>query len=168
MARDHITNSAGVTMAEIQTSTWSETPANNTAATPDGWPEGQPPSTVNDCARTMMAAIKRDWNRSRPTITSAGTASALTLTYANAPTLADGLQLTFRLGTNVAAGATLAVNGGTAAPIYARSAAVADGEWLAGHFLTAYWNAASSRWDIAVGGTALPTTAEVLWLRAFF
>ena len=37
---------------------WSTTAANNNAATPDGWPEGQAPSTVNDCAREMMAGIK--------------------------------------------------------------------------------------------------------------
>lgn len=37
---------------------WSTTAANNNAAPPDGWPEGQAPSTVNDCARENMAAIK--------------------------------------------------------------------------------------------------------------
>lgn len=37
---------------------WSTTAASNSATPPDGWPEGQAPSTVNDCAREMMAAIK--------------------------------------------------------------------------------------------------------------
>lgn len=37
---------------------WSTTPGNNNSAPPDGWPEGQAPSTVNDCARQMMADIK--------------------------------------------------------------------------------------------------------------
>src|ERR1700674_3291039 len=36
---------------------WSTTAASNSAAPPDGWPEGQAPSTVNDCAREMMAQI---------------------------------------------------------------------------------------------------------------
>lgn len=45
-------------MANI--STWSTTAANNNAATPDGWPEGQAPSTVNNCGREMMAAV-RTW-----------------------------------------------------------------------------------------------------------
>jgi hypothetical protein len=40
-------------------SAWSATDASNTAATPDGWPEGQSPASVNDCARAMMGAIKR-------------------------------------------------------------------------------------------------------------
>ena len=38
--------------------TWSTTPANNNSTPPNGWPEGQAPSTVNDCAREMMAQIK--------------------------------------------------------------------------------------------------------------
>lgn len=37
---------------------WSTTPGNNNATPPDGWPEGQAPSTVNDCARENMAAIR--------------------------------------------------------------------------------------------------------------
>jgi len=37
---------------------WSTTAGNNNTTPPDGWPEGQAPSTVNDCAREMMAAIK--------------------------------------------------------------------------------------------------------------
>lgn len=37
---------------------WSTAAGSNNAATPDGWPEGQLPSTVNDCAREMMAAIR--------------------------------------------------------------------------------------------------------------
>lgn len=37
---------------------WSTTAGNNNAAPPDGWPEGQAPSTINDCARENMAAIR--------------------------------------------------------------------------------------------------------------
>lgn len=37
---------------------WSSTPASNSSTPPDGWPEGQAPSTVNDCAREMMAAVR--------------------------------------------------------------------------------------------------------------
>lgn len=37
---------------------WSTTPGNNNSTPPDGWPEGQAPSTVNDCAREMMAQIR--------------------------------------------------------------------------------------------------------------
>lgn len=39
---------------------WSTTAASNNAAPPNGWPEGQSPSSVNDCARQMMASL-RTW-----------------------------------------------------------------------------------------------------------
>jgi len=39
-------------------STWSKTAANNNLTPPDGWPENQAPSTVNDSAREMMAALR--------------------------------------------------------------------------------------------------------------
>jgi hypothetical protein len=37
---------------------WSTTAGNNNASPPDGWPEGQAPSSVNNCAREMMASLK--------------------------------------------------------------------------------------------------------------
>lgn len=37
---------------------WSNIAGSNNATPPDGWPEGQAPSTVNDCAREMMASIR--------------------------------------------------------------------------------------------------------------
>lgn len=45
-------------------STWSTVAnANGTlGGTPFYWPEGQAPSTVNDCARLMMATIRSQWN----------------------------------------------------------------------------------------------------------
>lgn len=41
---------------------WSTTAGSNSATPPDGWPEGQAPSTVNDCAREMMAQIRTGIN----------------------------------------------------------------------------------------------------------
>lgn len=41
---------------------WSTTAANNDATPPDGWPDGQAPSTLNDCGREMMAAVKTAFN----------------------------------------------------------------------------------------------------------
>lgn len=37
---------------------WNTNAGSNNATPPDGWPEGQAPSTINDCAREMMAAIR--------------------------------------------------------------------------------------------------------------
>lgn len=41
---------------------WHLAAASNNATPPDGWPEGQAPSTVNNCAREMMAAIRAQWD----------------------------------------------------------------------------------------------------------
>jgi hypothetical protein len=41
-------------------SQWSTTAADNDASPPDGWPEGQAPSTVNNCAREVMASVRKD------------------------------------------------------------------------------------------------------------
>jgi hypothetical protein len=38
--------------------TWSTTAASNNSSPPNGWPEGQAPSSVNNCAREMMAQLK--------------------------------------------------------------------------------------------------------------
>lgn len=37
---------------------WSTAAGSNNSTPPNGWPEGQLPSTVNDCAREMMASIR--------------------------------------------------------------------------------------------------------------
>ena len=55
-------------MPDISDNTnWFETDNANDRPPPAGWPEGQAPSTVNDCARAMMGAIKRAWDRINPT-----------------------------------------------------------------------------------------------------
>lgn len=45
--------------------TWSTTPGSNNSTPPDGWPEGQAPSTVNNCAREMMASLRTVFNDSQ-------------------------------------------------------------------------------------------------------
>src|ERR1043165_4788986 len=83
-------------MAEIQTTTWSETAASNNSATPDGWPEGQSAASVNNCAREQMAALKREWNRSHATLSSTGSDPNYILTYTTAPpALVNGLRFSF-------------------------------------------------------------------------
>lgn len=44
-------------------SSWYPAAASNNVAAPDGWPEGMSPADVNNCAREMMAAVKRNYIR---------------------------------------------------------------------------------------------------------
>ena len=73
-------------MSDIESSNFSETAASNNAASPNGFPSGSTlPSQVAPIVREFMAATKREWDRSHPTVTSGGTANAQTLTYSVAP-----------------------------------------------------------------------------------
>src|SRR5687768_2349023 len=67
-------------MNEISSASWSETDASNNSPTPNGWPEGQSPSSVNDCARMMMGAVKRFWDRVNGRYASTGSANAYVMT----------------------------------------------------------------------------------------
>ena len=58
----------------------------------------------------MMAAIKRDWNRSHVTISFTGSANAYVLTYANAPTLTHGMIFSFKANFANTGAATANVN----------------------------------------------------------
>jgi len=99
-------------MADIRSSTWSTTAGDNNASPPDGWPEGQSPSSVNNCAREMMAAIKRSWNDDHPVNESAGSNSAYTLvTSASSTAYATGDMYVFRANHASVGTSTLNVNG---------------------------------------------------------
>jgi len=99
-------------MADIRSSTWSTTASGNDASPPDGWPEGQSPSSVNNCAREMMAAIKRAWNDDHPVNESAGSNSAYTLvTSASSTAYATGDMYVFRANHASVGTSTLNVNG---------------------------------------------------------
>ena len=95
---------------------WSVTAANNgTADSAINWAEGQPRNTVNNSARSMMAAIAKDRNLQNSSIVTGGSANAQTffsgLNY-TAP-IPTGLRVLLKIGpslTNTAA-VTLEMDG---------------------------------------------------------
>lgn len=95
---------------------WSVTPSNNASADPTiNWAEGMSPSSVNDSARAMMAALAV-WRREVSGMNSVGgTSSALTLTSQTGwPSYAvmNQQMITFYNGiTTNADGATLNIDG---------------------------------------------------------
>ena len=96
--------------ADIPASTWSQTDASNTTASPDGAPENMAPSGVNDTIRMMMGAVKRWFAWSIPA-TTAGTTTAYTLTYSVAPAaLVDGMTHLVLFNATNGSSATLNVN----------------------------------------------------------
>lgn len=154
-------------MSGIWNAIWSETAASNTAAVPNGWPTGMLPSTVKTSAREMMSAIKRDWNLAHPTLTTAGAATAYTLS----PTVAldayvTGQEFAFKLHADLGANATINVSTLGARKIYLIGKTglfqPVGGEAKTGHRLFSYYDAAL---DGAVGGVVvyagLPPQARV-------
>ena len=53
---------------DIEASNWNEDDASNTAAAPDGAPEGMAPSGVNNVLRAIMGAVKRRRNWNSPSL----------------------------------------------------------------------------------------------------
>ena len=136
-------------MSDIESANYSETAGGNNAASPDGAPEGMAPSGVNDTIREIMGAIKRDWNRSHPTVASGGAANAQTLTYGAAPAgYFQGQRFCFIAGFGNTGAATLNVNGIGARAIQLAAAALTGGEIVAGQMVT-----------VAYDGTQLLITA---------
>jgi hypothetical protein len=133
-------------MTDIATSQWSETAASNNASPPDGFPEGQTAASLNNSAREMMAAIKREWNRDHPTITAGGTADALTLTYTTAPVaLVNGMRFQFMSASiNATTAPTLDINGlGAKTITEIDGSALSPGQILADQIVTVVYNSAT-------------------------
>lgn len=86
-------------------STWSTVAnANGTlGGTPQYWPEGQAPSTVNDCARLMMATLRSQWNDAEwfnwgYTVTKvSGTSFSVITASANTVTLPAAFEVAARI-----------------------------------------------------------------------
>lgn len=159
-------------MSEVQTANWSETAASNNTATPDGWPEGQSYGSVNNCARELMAAVKRDWNRNHTTVTSAGTADAQTLTYTTAPaSLVAGMEFAFIAGSTLTNTGSMTLNVGTggALTVYKidGTTALAAGDVTAGEMHRVVYSTVStnhyrlvSPFRLAASGVATASIAD--------
>jgi hypothetical protein len=154
-------------MPDIESSSFSATDSSNNGANPNGWGAGQLPSKLLDTGRATWGAIRRQFDRTSFTLTSAGTSSALTLTPSPAiASLVNGQMYGFIAGTEVAAGATLNVNskGAKALKKVAGGAlvAVAAGDFPAGAFVSVVYNLANDCYVIvsATGTIADPTVCQ--------
>lgn len=130
-------------------SQWSTSAASNTSAPPDGAPEGQAPSTVNDCMREIMAASARQYQDTDGSLVTGGTSNAYTLTTNNShAALADIGLLVFRADRNNTGAATLAVDGLTAKAIELQSAALVSGDLVQNAMYAVVYNSTSDTFDL--------------------
>lgn len=161
-------------MSDLGSPNYSETDASNTAAVPNGWPEGQAPSSVNNCARAMMGALKRFWNRNNSTKTTSGSLSVYTLTYdVAAASLYDGEEHSFVVHTTCGANPTLNVNG-LGAKNLRKFTAGAFANWGAGDVVTGQpvrvrYNQSADKFDLVAQppGDYLPGSGSITTSVAF-
>jgi hypothetical protein len=131
-------------MSDIETANWSETAASNNAAPPNGMPEGMAPSGVNDAGREIMGAVKREWDRSHPTVTSGGSANAQTLSYSvNPAALVQGQVYSFIAGFTNTGAASLQVGSLGAKAIQLAGSALTGGEIVTGQMVMLAYDGAS-------------------------
>ena len=98
-------------MADIESSTVSETAASNTAAAPDGAPNNFARTATKNILREIWGGVKRFRNRITPTVTSAGTEPAFTLTYTTSPgSYVQGHVFAFKAHATPSGSVTLNVN----------------------------------------------------------
>lgn len=137
-------------------SQWSISAASNNAAPPDGFPEGQAPSTVNDCAREVMAAVARQFQDSDGSLVTAGTGVAYTITTNNAnAALADIGLFVFRAHLANTGAATLNIDGTGAKAIEANGAALVAGDLVIDTLYMAAYNATSDTFDLLNSTTSV-------------
>lgn len=136
-------------MSDLGSSNYSEVDASNTAAPPNGWPEGMQPSGVNNSARAGMGAEKRFWNRINAIKTTAGTTSAYTLTYDQAAAqYYDGEIHSFVVNATNAAAATLNINGLGARQLRLFAGNLLAGAMIADQVVSVRYNSSASAFDI--------------------
>lgn len=130
-------------------STWSETAANNNSSPPDGWPEGQSPASVNNCAREMMAAIAKWHSGIKGALVTAGSSNAYTLTTgsSHASLAAIGLVV-FRANHTNTGASTLAVDGLTAKNLCVNGGILSAGQLVQNNLYAAIYNATNDVYDI--------------------
>lgn len=130
---------------------WSRTAASNSSADSNiNWAEGQPPSSVNDSARSMMASLAGYRDDIAGAIVTGGTSTAYTVTsYQIFDTLAhmSGQVIAFTPHTTNGATVTLNVDGLGAKPLRsAPSVELAAGTLVQGTPYTALYNNSDAVW----------------------
>jgi hypothetical protein len=152
-------------MSDIQT--WSNTAASNNATPPNGFPEGMAPSTVNDAARELMAAVSRYRSDTDGVNTSSGT-NTITLAASRTMTAyAQGDLYTFKAGGTNTGATTLNVDSLGAKDVQFNGNACTGGEIVSGLMYTVVYDGTQFQLLNASSYPAIDiTTLEVTNIKA--
>lgn len=131
-------------------SQWDVAAANNNDAPPDGFPENQLASSVNDAARELMAAVARWYSDTDGTLTTGGSSNTYTLTTNSGhAALADQSLLVFIANHANTGAATLNVDAlGAKSLRVGGSASLVANQILADVVYVAAYNATDDAYDI--------------------
>lgn len=129
---------------------WSKTAGLNSSADPSiNWEEGMAPSSVNDSARAMMAAMAAYRDDISGLLSTAGSATAYTVTTNQglSTTPNDGQLLSITVHATNGVNATLTADGGTTYPIQSSSGvAVPSASLIAGSPYSLKFSTANVAW----------------------
>jgi len=129
--------------------TWSTTAAtNSTADATINWAEGQAPSTVNNSARAMMAAVAKMRNDLQASTATTGAADTYSLTTNQVYTsLTDGIWVGFTCNATNTGASTINVDSLGAKPLRGKpSTALAAGELVSGQVYHATYDSSGDEW----------------------
>lgn len=145
---------------------WSTTAGSNQTADANiNWQEGQLPSTVNNSARAMMAALKDFFHNQGGFAVLGGTGDTFSLTFSQPITTRQPLLLGFFATRTNTGAVTLQIDSTTAAPLRAVSGTdLVSGQIISGAFYVVSYNSATTEYIIsgafALGLSDLPTMAD--------
>ena len=136
-----------------------EADASNVTGTNPGWPEGMAPSRVNDAARALQGAVKRDWDYGHFTVTSTGSANAYVLTYTTTPqAYVQGVRFAFIASFACTGNATVNINGLGAKSIFKEISGVltnvVTGDILSNSYVILDYNGSAFVWSNRGGAGA--------------
>ena len=145
---------------------WDTTAANNDDA--DGgitWTEGQFPSTVNNSARGMMAAVAKWKLDISGGIVAGGTGNAITLTTNRSISsghITNGFMVFFRASASNSGATTVAIDGLTAKDVKAQDgSALAGGEIVSGGIYILSWSSAASAFILINAASSVTASSTV-------
>ncbi len=140
---------------------WSQTAATNSSADATiNWAEGQAPSSVNDSARAMMAAVAKFRDDNAGSLTTGGSSTAYTVStnqvFASLSVM-SGQSISLKFHTTNGASPTLNVDGlGAKAIVTVTGSAVGTGVLATNSIYELVYSNSSSEWILLNGSTITP------------
>lgn len=126
---------------------WSPNASGNNAIAPNGFPEQMPAADLNNSARELQAAVRRDWELTHGIATSTGSGNAYSISYTVSPvSYFVGMTICFKANHANTGASTLNVNGlGIKNILSNQGTSLETGDILAGGFYLVIYDGVAFR-----------------------